>query len=111
MNEHGKTSKNLIYLGAALVVTLCFFFVELIGSFLTNSLALLTDAWHMLNDAFALALSMIAAWIAQRPEIKGLMAIIERRFWQLFCKEYCCGSLFSMCSLNLLNGFSSLLKS
>ena len=68
MNEHNKTSMNIIYLGAALVVTLCFFFVELIGSFWTNSLALLTDAWHMLNDAFALAFSMIAAWIAQKPE-------------------------------------------
>ena len=64
----GRLLKNLFYLGAALVITLCFFFVEIIGSFLTNSLALLIDAWHMLNDAFTLAFSMIAAWIVQRPE-------------------------------------------
>jgi len=68
MNRHKKGSVNIVHLGAALAITLGFFFVELVGSFLTNSLALQTDAWHMLNDTFALAFSMIAAWIAQKPE-------------------------------------------
>ena len=68
MYEDEEPSKSTIYLGAALAITLCYFFVELIGGFLTNSLALLTDAWHMLNDVFALFFSIIAAWIAQRPE-------------------------------------------
>lgn len=68
MNGHEKGSVNIVHLGAALAITLGFFFVELVGSFLTNSLALQTDAWHMLNDAFALAFSIVAAWIAQKPE-------------------------------------------
>jgi len=34
---------------------------------LTNSLALLTDAWHMLNDVFALTFSLLTARIAQKP--------------------------------------------
>ncbi len=68
MNEHEKDSVNIVYLGAALAVTLGFFFVELFGSFLTNSLALQTDAWHMLNDAFALAFSIITVWVSQKPE-------------------------------------------
>src|SRR5690606_26250496 len=40
---------------------------EVIGGLLTNSLALLADAGHMLSDAAALALSLFAIWIAQKP--------------------------------------------
>jgi cobalt-zinc-cadmium efflux system protein len=40
---------------------------EVVGGYLTNSLALLADAGHMLSDAGALALSLFALWIAQRP--------------------------------------------
>ncbi len=34
---------------------------------MTNSLALVADSWHMLNDAFALGFAVVAAWIAERP--------------------------------------------
>jgi cobalt-zinc-cadmium efflux system protein len=44
-----------------------YFFAELIGGFLTNSLALLSDAGHMLSDIAALALSLFAFRIAKRP--------------------------------------------
>jgi len=40
---------------------------EVIGGFLTNSLALLSDAGHMLADLAALALAMLALWFAARP--------------------------------------------
>ncbi len=40
---------------------------EAVGGWLANSLALLADAGHMLSDAAALALSLFALWIAQRP--------------------------------------------
>ena len=40
---------------------------EVVGGLLTNSLALLADAGHMLSDAAALALSLFAIWIARRP--------------------------------------------
>jgi cobalt-zinc-cadmium efflux system protein len=40
---------------------------EVVGGLLTNSLALLADAGHMLSDAGALGLSVFALWIAQRP--------------------------------------------
>ena len=39
---------------------------EVVGGVLTNSLALLADAGHMLSDAAALALSLFALWIADR---------------------------------------------
>jgi cobalt-zinc-cadmium efflux system protein len=40
---------------------------EAIGGWLTNSLALIADAGHMLSDAGALSLSLFAIWIGQRP--------------------------------------------
>ncbi len=51
----------------AFVITLIVMAVELVGSWLSGSLALLADAGHMLADGAALALALFASWIAQRP--------------------------------------------
>lgn len=51
----------------AFVITLLVMVVELIGGWLSGSLALLADAGHMLADGAALALALFASWIAQRP--------------------------------------------
>jgi len=67
MHEHLHPPKDTGYLAIALGITVSFFIVEMVGGILTNSLALLTDAWHMLNDAFALLLVLVAAWLAMRP--------------------------------------------
>ena len=40
---------------------------EVIGGLWTGSLALLADAGHMLSDVAALALSLFALWLAERP--------------------------------------------
>lgn len=40
---------------------------EVIGGILTNSLALLADAGHMLTDVAGLGLALFAIWFAQRP--------------------------------------------
>lgn len=50
-----------------LVLTGVFMIAELVGGVLSNSLALLADAAHMLTDVAALALSLFALWFAQRP--------------------------------------------
>jgi cobalt-zinc-cadmium efflux system protein len=50
-----------------LVLTGGFMLVEIVGGWLAGSLALLADAAHMLTDVGALALSLLTAWIAQRP--------------------------------------------
>lgn len=47
-------------------LTLAYFAVEVIGGWLTNSLALLADAGHMLTDVFGLGLALFAIWISQR---------------------------------------------
>ncbi|HZA29263.1 MAG TPA: cation diffusion facilitator family transporter [Gammaproteobacteria bacterium] len=54
-------------LGIVLALTLVYMTIEIIGSLLANSLALLADAGHMLSDAGALGLSLLALWIAQMP--------------------------------------------
>jgi cobalt-zinc-cadmium efflux system protein len=51
----------------ALGLTTVYMFAEAIGGFLTNSLALLADAGHMLTDVAALALTLGAIWFAARP--------------------------------------------
>lgn len=48
-------------------MTSVYFFAELAGGFLTNSLALLSDAGHMLSDIVALGLSLFAFRMARRP--------------------------------------------
>ena len=51
----------------ALALTGTFLVVEVIGGFLSNSLALLADAGHMLTDVAALALSLFVAWFSRQP--------------------------------------------
>jgi cobalt-zinc-cadmium efflux system protein len=46
---------------------LIFFVVELVGGLLTNSLALIADAGHMLSDVAALGLSLLALLYTQKP--------------------------------------------
>ena len=54
-------------LRAAAGLTAGFALLEAIGGWWTGSLALLSDAGHMLTDSAALGLGAIAAWMARRP--------------------------------------------
>ena len=54
-------------LALALGLTTAFLIAELIGSFLFDSLALLSDAAHMFTDSAALAIALAAIKIGQRP--------------------------------------------
>lgn len=51
----------------ALILTLAFLIAEVIGGLLTGSLALLSDAAHMLTDVTALAIALVAIQIGKRP--------------------------------------------
>ncbi|MBS0215304.1 MAG: cation transporter [Proteobacteria bacterium] len=48
-------------------LTAAFLVVEAIGGLITNSLALLSDAAHMMTDVIALAISLIAVRLSRRP--------------------------------------------
>ncbi|NJD55481.1 MAG: cation transporter [Nitrospirae bacterium] len=56
-----------IKLALSLLITLIILLAEVIGGLVSNSIALLSDAGHVLTDAFALGLSLIAAHISKRP--------------------------------------------
>ena len=58
------TRRTLI---SALVVTLGYAVVEFVGGAAFHSLALMSDAGHMLSDALSLGLAAFASWVASRP--------------------------------------------
>ncbi len=62
-----KNIKEKRALGIVLGLTFCFMIVEAVAGFYTGSLALLSDAGHMLTDVFALSLAFFAIWFSQKP--------------------------------------------
>ena len=66
-HHHGMIrSGNRKGLALALAITALFMVVEFVGGWLTNSLALMSDAVHMLADVVALALSLLALKMADK---------------------------------------------
>ena len=61
MAEHSSALRT------AALLTIGFAAVEAAGGWWTDSLALLSDAGHMLTDGAALGLGALAAWVARRP--------------------------------------------
>lgn len=68
-HPHHKINK-LSRLRLALLLTAVGMLIEFIGGFLTNSLALISDAWHMLTHLFALTMSYFAIVLSLRPTTK-----------------------------------------
>ncbi|MFL5498601.1 MAG: cation diffusion facilitator family transporter, partial [Gemmatimonadaceae bacterium] len=52
----------------ALVLTALLLVIEVVGGVLSNSIALLADAGHMLTDVAALGLALFVAWFSKQPE-------------------------------------------
>ena len=75
MHTHGidcdhaspSTERSTRALKYALALTLVVLVVEAVGGWLSNSLALLADAGHVLTDAGALGLSLFVAWFSRQP--------------------------------------------
>ncbi|CAH1200303.1 Cadmium, cobalt and zinc/H(+)-K(+) antiporter [Paenibacillus allorhizoplanae] len=65
-HHHGH-SGNKQGLLIALGITAGIMVLEFVGGLWTNSLALLSDSGHMLSDAGALALSLLALWFTAKP--------------------------------------------
>lgn len=66
-HSHRKEVSNQNLLLIALVLTLGFSGVELAAAYFAGSLALLSDAGHMVTDSAALGLALLAQFIARRP--------------------------------------------
>ena len=63
-HDHGASQRVLMIV---LALNVIYMLAEAIGGWWANSLALLSDAGHMLADIAAIALSLFAARFAQRP--------------------------------------------
>ncbi|PHV12689.1 cation diffusion facilitator family transporter [Chitinimonas sp. BJB300] len=63
-HHHAASRKRMLI---ALLLTAGYAVVEAFGGLYTGSLALLSDAGHMLTDAAALGLALFAQYVARRP--------------------------------------------
>ena len=66
-NGHAHASTTVRALWIALALTAGFAGVEAIGGWLAGSLALISDAGHMVTDAASFVVALIAAAVARRP--------------------------------------------
>ncbi|GAA4380675.1 cation diffusion facilitator family transporter [Paeniglutamicibacter cryotolerans] len=65
-HDHGAATANRRKLAWAFAITAIILVAEIIGAILTNSLALLVDAAHMLTDTTGLLLALTAATLVMR---------------------------------------------
>ena len=66
------TSRRSLIIALALIST--YMLAEVVGGILSGSLALIADAGHMLTDAAAILMALVAMWIAEKA------ASVERTF-------------------------------
>ena len=71
-HDFRDASRRGLVVALALITT--YMIAEIVGGLLSGSLALLADAGHMLTDAAAIVMALVAMWIAERP------ASVERTF-------------------------------
>ena len=78
-HEHGPpVGGDRRYLGGALALIVAFMVTEVVVGLLARSLALLSDAAHLLTDAGALVLALVAARLAERPPRGGYTYGLQR---------------------------------
>lgn len=66
-HQHNHShSQNKKVLALAFILITSFMVVEAVGGFITNSLALLSDAGHMLSDSISLGLALVAFIVAEK---------------------------------------------
>ena len=66
-HSHRRETSNASLLGLALAITFTFAIIEAIAGYLAGSLALLSDAAHMVTDGAALGLALFAQIVSRRP--------------------------------------------
>jgi cobalt-zinc-cadmium efflux system protein len=65
---HIRTKSNKEHvIKLSVVILLVFVIIELVGAYISNSLALFGDAMHLLTDAFALIITLFGFWLSRKP--------------------------------------------
>ncbi|XP_034049441.1 zinc transporter 4 [Thalassophryne amazonica] len=62
--KHKRVMKRL---GVALLLYVLFMIGEIVGGYVSNSLAIMTDAVHILTDVVGILFSLMALWLSTRP--------------------------------------------
>jgi len=70
IHQHYHPADKLSRLKFVLIITAVGMLVEFVGGILSHSLALTSDAWHMLTHLFATGMSYFAVLLALRPATK-----------------------------------------
>uniref|UniRef100_A0A8D3CC81 Probable proton-coupled zinc antiporter SLC30A4 n=1 Tax=Scophthalmus maximus TaxID=52904 RepID=A0A8D3CC81_SCOMX len=65
--KHRRVMRRLVI---AAVLYFLFMTGEIIGGYLSNSLAIMTDAVHMLTDVVGILFSLLALWLSTKPPTK-----------------------------------------
>ncbi|XP_029714847.1 proton-coupled zinc antiporter SLC30A8 [Aedes albopictus] len=73
---YGKTEKRKLMW--AIGFTLVFMIAEFLGGYLSGSLAIMTDAAHLLSDCISFLIAVISIWISNKPP-DGKMSFGYRR--------------------------------
>ncbi|KAM9777457.1 proton-coupled zinc antiporter SLC30A2-like [Neosynchiropus ocellatus] len=64
-DEEKSSARRKLYM--AFVVSLVFMIGEVIGGYLAHSLAIMTDAAHLLTDLASIIISIFSLWMSSRP--------------------------------------------
>ncbi|KAK1271041.1 Metal tolerance protein 1 [Acorus gramineus] len=87
--DHRERSQSARKLCGALVLCILFMVVETVGGIASNSLAILTDAAHLMTDVLCFTVSLFAIWASgwdatpnrsygySRVEVLGALASIQ----------------------------------
>jgi cobalt-zinc-cadmium efflux system protein len=66
-HDHSHQGANRTRLGVAIGIVAAVLLLELVGAWLSGSLALLADAGHMFSDLVGLVIALVAVIVAARP--------------------------------------------
>ncbi|KAI9471904.1 MAG: cation efflux protein [Benjaminiella poitrasii] len=69
-NPKSSSSSTKRKLAIAMTMALLFFATELIAGYFANSLALMSDAFHLLSDAASFIFALTAIYLAEKPPTK-----------------------------------------
>lgn len=78
-NHSHSHSANKKTLTISLIIITAYMAIEVVGGLITNSLALLADAGHMLSDAVSLFIALIAFTFSNKVADYGKTYGIDRK--------------------------------
>ncbi|XP_053942463.1 proton-coupled zinc antiporter SLC30A2 isoform X3 [Cuculus canorus] len=85
-----QRARRKLYLAAG--ICLVFMVGEAVGGYLAHSLAILTDAAHLLTDFASIMISLFALWVSSRPPTKTMNFGWHRAGWGWPCTRRAMGT-------------------